>query len=256
MTECPGRVRRSGPVRLLAVPDLEPQAPVAERLPAEARQDAGQARKGGLGCLRQQVLVDELRTDQFDRHRHKVAERTDRAPGRGALQPGARHPERQADLVGQQPLEGLAGPGGEDVRDDLDAAVGIDPPAAGRAEDRVTVESEPGCVRQQVPDRRSRRSGRLVQIEQAALHGVERGQRDEQFGDRRPAIGPFGRAGRFQQARRRRDADRGGGRPRRHLIERISHCLIFPAGTLVPCLEYCLGGMLGTDAGHSTAAAI
>ena len=237
MTECLGRVRRSGPVRLLAVLDLEPQAPVAERLPTEARQYAGQARKGGLGRLRQQVLTDKVRTDQFDRQRHEVAERPDRAPGRGALQPGARHPERQADLVGQQPLEGLAGPGGEDVRDDLDAAVGIDPPAAGRAENRVTVESEPGRVRQQVPDRRSRRSGRLVQIEQATLYAVERGQRDEQFGHRRPAIRPLGRPGRFQQARRRRDAGRGGGRPRRHLIERIRHCFVFPLRTLVPCLS-------------------
>jgi hypothetical protein len=242
MTECPGRVRRSGPVRLLAAPDLEPQAPVAERLPTEARQYAGQARKGGPGRLRQQVLADKLRTDQFDRQRHEVAERPDRAPGGGALQPGARHPERQADLVGQEPLEGLAGPGGEDVRDDLDTAVGVDPPTAGTAEDRVTVESEPGRVRQQVPDRRSRRSGRLVQIEQAALHAVERGQRDEQLGHRRPAIRPLGRPGRFHQARRRRDAGRGGGRPRRHLIERIRHCSVFPPGTLVPCLDYRLGG--------------
>ena len=109
----------------------------------------------------------------------------------------------------------------------------------------------------QVPDRRSRRSGRLVQIEQAALHGVERGQRDEQFGPRRPAIRPLGRPARFQQARRRRDAGRGGGRLRRHLIEPIRHCFVFPPSRDVSSLpEYCLGGMLGTDAGHSTAAAI
>jgi hypothetical protein len=47
-----------------------------------------------------------------------------------------------------------------------------------------------------------------------------------------------------------------GGRPRRHLIERIRHCFVFSPGTLGFLPEYCLGGMLGTDAGHSTAAAI
>ena len=230
MTERTGRVPRSCPVRRLAIPDLEAQAPIAVRLAAEAWQHPGQAGKDRLGGPRQQVLVDKRRGGQFDGEVHQVAERADGAPGRGALEPGAGHPERQADLLGQQPIEGLTRPGGDDVRDDLDAAVGVDPPAAGRAEDRVAVEGEPGGVRQQVPDRRSRRPGRLVQVEQATLHGVERGQRDEQLSHRSPTEGLISRTGFFHHARGRRDADRGGGWPRRHLIERVRHCAAFLPG--------------------------
>ena len=87
----------------------------------------------------------------------------------------------------------------------------------------VAVEGEPRRVRQQVPDRRSRRPGRLVQVEQTALHGVERGQRDQQLGHRGPAERLGGGPGRFHQARGRRDADRGGGRPGCDLIKWICH---------------------------------
>jgi len=60
-------------------------------------------------------------------------------------------------------------------------AVGVDPLTARTAEDRVAVEPEPDTCDSRCRIGRSWRSGRLVQIEQAALHGVERGQRDEQL---------------------------------------------------------------------------
>ena len=65
-------------------------------------------------------------------------------------------PQRHADLIGQQQVEGLAGARGDGLRDDLDAAVGVDTPPSRRAEYRITVEPEAGRVRQEVPDRRSR----------------------------------------------------------------------------------------------------
>src|SRR5579864_9565879 len=48
VAERPGRVVRAGPVRRLAVPDLEAQAPVVVRLAAEAGQHPGQAGKRRL----------------------------------------------------------------------------------------------------------------------------------------------------------------------------------------------------------------
>ena len=98
-----------------------------------------------------------------------------------------------------------------------------DPPAAGLGQDRVAVEGEPGRVRQQVPDRRSRRPGRLVRVEQPTLHRVERGQRDQQLGHRGPAERLGGGPGRFHQSRGRCDADRRGSRPGCDLIEWICH---------------------------------
>ena len=113
------------------------------RLVAEARQHAGQAGEGGPGGCGEQAVVEQRRAGQFGGQLHEVIERSDGTGGGGALQPGACHSQRQADLVGQQELEGLAAAGGDGVRGDLDAAAGVDPAAAGRAEDRVAVEGEP-----------------------------------------------------------------------------------------------------------------
>ena len=194
----------------LAVPDLEAQAPVVVLLAAEPGQHAGQAGKGDRGRLGQQVLVHQGRAGQLDGQVHQVAERADRAPGRGALQPGGGH----ARAAGRSRRPAAARRAGRSARRRSrrrSRCRGWSRCAGGRAgQDRVAVEGEPGRVRQQVPDRRSRRSGRLVQVEQAALHRVERGQRDEQLGHRRPAERLGGRAGRFHQARGRRER-----RPRR-----------------------------------------
>src|SRR5580765_3586834 len=69
----------------------------------------------------------------------------------------------------------------------LEAGVRVDAPYA-RARDRlVAVEREPGCVSEQMPDRRAFRPRRLVQVDDPLLGGDERRERDRRLRDRRPA---------------------------------------------------------------------
>ncbi|MCO5555088.1 hypothetical protein L7F22_008628 [Adiantum nelumboides] len=173
-----------GPVRGLAVADLEAQAPVVRLLPSVAGEEAVEAGVGDRGRLGDGARVEQLRGLQLGGEAGQVVDGGHRARARRALQPGVRHPERGADGLVQVLGEPDAGRLGDGAGEHREPGVGVDPLLTGGGADVVGVERQTRCVRDQVPHGRALRAGRVVPVEGALLHGDQRGVGREQLGHR------------------------------------------------------------------------
>ena len=92
-------------------------------------------------------------------------------------------PERLADRRAHVLREGHLRPLGELGREHAEAFVRVDPAPLGRRDRLRALEGQAGGVGQQVADGRSRRAGRLVQIDDSFLGGHEHRQRGDRLRD-------------------------------------------------------------------------
>ena len=97
------------------------------------------------------------------------------------------HPERRQDPFAEDSLERPALPLPHQRAERIETGVRIDPPRPGRRKGGLTLEREPRRVSEQMTDRRSRRTGSLVEVEQAAIGRDQHGPRRRELGHRRPA---------------------------------------------------------------------
>ena len=134
--------------------------------------------KATVVAVREQRPGDERRPQELGGEPDEVVERPVEALRRPLQERESRHPER-----GRGPT--LAGPSsnGAPARsatsapEHVEARVRVDPPPAGRRDRLASLERQPRGVGQQVPHRRARRSGRLVELDQAAIDRDQHGQR-------------------------------------------------------------------------------
>ena len=125
------------------------------------------------------------------RHSRRTRTRSARDPSRpcdGRSSSGPGHPEWPEDQRAERRLERRAGPLPDQRARARRSRGSSRSGAAGRGERRRALERQPRRVGQQVPHGRSRRTGRFVEVDLAALHGDQHGQRGDRLCDRRPAV--------------------------------------------------------------------
>ncbi len=115
--------------------------------------------------------ADQRRPEQLRRQRGEVADRPVEALRRPLLQARVVHPERRQDPLAEDRLERPARPLPDQRAEGVEPRVRVDPPRPGRREAGLALEREPRRVGEQMADGRSRRTGRLVEVEQAAVGG-------------------------------------------------------------------------------------
>jgi hypothetical protein len=96
---------------------------------------------------------------------------------RGVERQLERRADGSADVVGERHL----GARRKVAADDAEALVGVDAPAPGQCDRLGALEREAGGVGEQVPHRRSRWAGRLVQIDDALLGRDQDGERGDRL---------------------------------------------------------------------------
>ena len=84
---------------------------------------------------------------------------------------------------------GISAAAADVLAEHAEALVRVDPPAPGRRDRRLALEGQAGGVREQVPDRRTGRPRRLVEVDDALLGRDERGEGGDRLRDRREAHG-------------------------------------------------------------------
>ena len=170
------RVGRSGPVRRLGVPDLEPQPPVVGPLHSEPRQHPGpdpetarrwRRRASAVTPLlgRSRSLAKAVRSATVDFAPKPVASR--RPPARNG------HPERlETASAGYWPTrwKRLV----RSSREHLKSVVGEDPALARFGHQLRRLHGVTRRVREQVPDRGTRRTGLGVEFDDASSIAIVR----------------------------------------------------------------------------------
>ena len=201
-------------MRRLAVAELEPEAPVVRLLAPEAGQDADEARGTGPPSPRP---ASPRRRASARAARAPTASRSPSEPcePRAGLpvepRPEAERLEhRGGEVLGERHLRA----GRQRLAENLEPVLRVDPPRPRLRDRRSPVERQPGRVGEQVPHRRPRRPGRLVQVERPLLRGDEARERRHRLRHRRPAE--------LARGRRVRTAFRGQKRHRRRRGPRAS----------------------------------
>ena len=91
-------------------------------------------------------------------------------PRRGpADELGRVHPERGKDRLLEHLIERTTDALRDELPEDVEARVRVDPACPGRRERRLALERQPRGVGQQVPDGRTRRPGRLIEVEESLI---------------------------------------------------------------------------------------
>src|SRR5262245_31445598 len=162
------RVAGPGPVRRLRVPQLEGPSPVVRLHSTQARQDSDEPWELNRRRLLERLGGDQRRGEQLAAESKKVVERPVPAvSGRSGEAPAKA--ERMGDGAGEVIREGHLGPLYEELRGALDPGVRVDAALPGFRERPVAVDRQAGCVSKKVPQRRSRRSRRLVEVDGSLL---------------------------------------------------------------------------------------
>ena len=148
------------------------------------RQDARKPRELHARHLVAGLVGDEARYEQLARDREDVLERGVHPRSRVAGRVEAEL-ERLADgpphVLGELHL----GTPGHVLRQHSERLVRVDASLSGTRDRDLALERQPGRVREQVADRRARRTCRLVEIDNAFLGGDERRERGDRLRHRR-----------------------------------------------------------------------
>ena len=185
--KCPkvrGEDEVARPVRGLAVPDLEAEAPVVGLLVSVTRQHALEPGEDHRGRLGERPCATAAAARAVRRRNGTGRRRWRRRPWRAS--PAARSPSCPAARA--PPRAGTAGRGSRwpwrcgrrAPRNPRWSRAGGCPGAAIGA---VLVEGQPGGVGEEVADGRALGPGGLVQLDGALLDGDQRGVRGERLGD-------------------------------------------------------------------------
>ena len=173
VAERPRRVVRARPVRRLRVAELEAEAPVVRLLPAEAGQHAHEP-----GELHRSSPRRASPPRSASARAARARARAGRRACRTAPEPGEPVEPRSipsGPSTAARSTRRTASRRASDDRlgRDLEAVVRVDPPRARARDRRAVVERQAGRVGEQVPQRRARRAGRLVEVDDPLLGGDE-----------------------------------------------------------------------------------
>ena len=217
-------VARPGPVRRLAVAQLEAQAPVVgilEPEPGEHAAQAGERRAAGLLDKRRR---EDARVQQLAPERREVAACAHQPLGRTAVEARLRHPQRcedpTADDLGKRHPRAI----GHELAEHVEPGVRVDPRPLRRGHRPRLVRCEAGGVGEEVTDRRTRRTGRLVERDDTPVNAHEHGTGRDQLRDGGPGQGSV------QWTARRHEAPgidhRDGGRRGAPAFDRLEDRLV------------------------------
>ena len=174
-------------MRILAIAQFEPEAPIQRVEATESREHAGKARKGDHGRASQRCRGCQRGPQQLAAEAREVGERAAQAGRRAPDEPRPGHPERLEDIDLEDHRDRLPGSFLEQGTQEVVAGVRIDPCPLGRADRRGALRSESRGVGEQVANRRSRWPERLVEGNRLALDRAEDGVGGHELRHGRPS---------------------------------------------------------------------